>query len=83
MLLPEFTGCCCLSENASWAFFLPKTTFLSKTTGIASFPYHENRSSEISSLSSHFNLKIVGDNRSSEQILTETVYWVPLIIRHE
>ena len=31
-----------------------------------------------SSVSSHFNPKIVGDDKSSEQISTETVYWVPL-----
>ena len=33
---------------------------------------------ENSSFSSYFNPKIVGDNRSSEQTLTETVCWVPL-----
>ena len=31
-----------------------------------------------SSVSSHFNPKIVGDNRPSEQIFTEKVCWVPL-----
>ena len=33
-----------------------------------------------SSFSSYFNPKIVGDNRSSEQIFTETVCWVPLFL---
>ena len=77
ILLPEFTSCCCLSENAGWPFFLPKTTFLTLRTFPISRKF-ELVSKENSSFSSHFHQKIIGDNRFSEQIFTETVCWVPL-----
>ena len=80
ILIPEFTSCCCLSENARWPFFLARNDiFLSPKSKGITFSYHENLAKEYSSFSSYFNPKIVGDNRfSSEQIFTDTFSWVPL-----
>ena len=37
---PEFTSCCCLSENASWPFFLTKNNILiSPKTRSSNFSY--------------------------------------------
>ena len=52
-------------------FFVHKTTFLSLRNQQA-LP----GAKEYSSFSSHFYPKTLGDNRSSEQIFTETVCWV-------
>ena len=79
-ILPEFTSCCCLSENARWPFFVPKTTFFSLRNQQALL-FHTTKiwAKEYSTFSSYFNPKTVGDNGfSSEQISTETFCWVPL-----
>ena len=39
ILVPEFTSCCCLCENASWPFFLTQNDiFISPKTAGITFP---------------------------------------------
>ena len=59
-------------------FSHPKRHFCLSENNSRYFPHITKISAKnYSSFSSHFNPKIVGDNRSSEQILTKAVCWVP------
>ena len=63
-------------------FSYPKRHFLiyisPKTTDITLPVSRKFELKKYSRFSSHFNRKIVGDNRSSQQIFTETVCWLSL-----
>ena len=89
LLFPEVASCCCLFKNhcmlaglssyPKWHFYLSENK--------RHYFYHMTKiwGKKYCNFSPHFNPKIVGNNRSSEQIFTETVSlgcpWVFAVIR--
>ncbi len=66
ILLPEFTSRCCVLENRSWPSLFPKRHFSLSENNRHYFPHVTKVwTVEISSFSSHFYPKNVGDYRSS------------------